>query len=297
MRREELFDILGQIDDRFIIPARRERRSIPWQHYVGVAAALCVIVTGVWVLVHMGSSGITLLPGKPTDPTSATTAPSDPTDESTEPTTPTETDPTGSTEPTLPVFDIDAWKQYSNQPETYRVIRGYDPQSSYDYPGKGFDRSQMVEGGWYILDDGQIIPMAVQFSVWHVSSEYLYYVLPDQPRTVYRSDLHMEEITVIYESEYGDIGYIQFSGFDANGQLVLLEGGNRIVFYDISTGDIEVALEAGNIKWVVSYSPVDYCQDWASKVYNPIIYWVGSVNEESISEYVYYLETKTNQKQ
>ena len=107
----------------------------------------------------------------------------------------------------------------------------------------------------------------------------------------------MEETTVIYESEYGDIGYIQFSGFDANGQLVLMEGGNRIVFYDIPTGEIEVVVEASNIKRVISYSPVDFYQDWASKVYNPIINWVGSVDEESISVYVYYLETRTNQKQ
>ena len=228
-------------------------------------------------------------------PTDDTTVPTVQTQPPTQTDSPKITEP--STEPTMPGYDIDAWKKYSYQPETYRVIREYDPEAEYDYPGKGFDRSQMVEGNWYILDDGVVIPMDVQFSLWHVSSEHLYYTLPGEPRTVYRSDLHMEETTVIYESEYGDIGYIQFSGFDANGQLVLMEGGNRIVFYDIPTGEIEVVVEASNIKRVISYSPVDFYQDWASKVYNPIINWVGSVDEESISVYVYYLETRTNQKQ
>ena len=128
MRREELFEILGQIDDRFIIPARRERKVIHWNHYVGVAAALCVIVGGVWFLLHMEGSGIGLRPGMPTDPTVVTTAPTDPTDESTQPTTettaPTETEPTESTDPSTEpppsTFDIDTWKQYSHQPETYR---------------------------------------------------------------------------------------------------------------------------------------------------------------------------------
>ena len=304
MRREELFEILGQIDDRFIIPARRERKVIHWNHYVGVAAALCVIVGGVWFLLHMEGSGIGLRPGMPTDPTVVTTAPTDPTDESTQPTTettaPTETEPTESTDPSTEpppsTFDIDTWKQYSHQPETYRVIQGYDPQSSYDYPGKSFDRSQMVEGHWYILDDGVIIPMAVQLSVWHVSSEHLYYTLPDQPRTIYRSDLHMEESSVIYQSEYGDIGYIQYSGFDANGQLVLLEGGNRIVFYDIATEELEVVLEASEITWVFYYSPVDTYHDWTSQIYSPTIMWKGSINGGDHSEYIYYLKQGTNQK-
>ena len=149
----------------------------------------------------------------------------------------------------------------------------------------------MVAGHWYILDDGEIIPMAVQFSLWYVSSEHIYYTLPNQPRTVYRSNLHMEETRVVYESEYGDVGYIQYSGFDSNGQLVLLEGGNRIVFYDIATEDVEVVLEANKISWF-SYSPVDHLEDRKSDIYNPIINWHGSLTGEGFADYVHYLETE-----
>ena len=223
------------------------------------------------------------------------TKPSEHTDESTVPSTvPKETAPT---EQASSIVDIDAWKQYSHQPETYRLIRGYDPESSYDYPGKGFDRSQMVKDRWYILDDGEIIPMAVQFSVWHVSSEHLYYTLLDQPRTVYRSNLHMEETTVIYQSEYGDIGFIQFSGFDANGQLVLLEGKDHIIFYDIPTGSVELALEASEITWVYAYTPTDVLHEgWESQTYNPTIQWRGSMDGIIYSDYCYYLENGINEK-
>ena len=275
MRREELFGILGQIDDRFIIPARRERRSIPWQNYVGVAAALCVIVTGVWVLVHMGSSGRTLLPGKPTDPTSATTAPSDPTDESTEPTTPTETDPTGSTEPTqdeeLQQY-IEDWENYCSIPLTFMIIPGYDPDPhvTYEYAGKDFDESGMIAGNYYAVDDGEVYYLTDEhLRLEKVTAEHIYYVMSSDPSAVYRCTLHGEEHTLIYRSDFGSINQVYYSGIDSNGQLILLEEGEyrRAITYDISTKTTEVLLE--RVKGGIFYRP--HSLDYTAENKGPVL--------------------------
>ena len=284
MRREEFFDILGQIDDRFIIPARRERRVIPWQNYVGVAAALCVLVTGLWILIYMGSTGNSLLPAKPTDPTQVTTAPSDPTEESTESTAPTETEPV---EPELTP------EQYGMSPKQYYPFRfdGGAPSFRYD-----IDTSQCKVGLLYVYDtvDNQVLQISdkvlVEEDCFFATQDHLYYRLEEDPSAIIRSDYFGENQTVIYRSDYGRIDGAHYYGTNLEGKIITRENSNRVCMYDIANKTVIVLLERYNIISAL------YSEDSAyfiaeEKYEGPLIFWVGQTDANgAVDEYLYCID-------
>lgn len=281
MRREEFFDILGQIDDRFIIPARRERRVIPWQNYVGVAAALCVMVTGLWLLIHMGSTGIGLLPGKPTDPTHITIAPSDPTEESTEPTNPTET--------IFPEPELapDAYASFRRQCYPFR-FDGDRPTALYD-----IDTSQCKVGLLYVYDTVQkqvhqiTDQELVEGDCFFSTLDHLYYRLQADPSAIIRSDYSGENQTVIYRSNYGRIDGADYYGTNPEGKIITRENNNRVCMYDIATETATVLMERYHIASAL-YSEDSVYFIGEKRYEGPMIFWSGQIDANSaVDEYLY----------
>ena len=209
----------------------------------------------------------------------------------TEPTTPPTTQPTTppTTQPTSPTtihdtFD-EAWKAYSYTPLTYLLIPGYDPTEDYEYHGEDFDRSDLVVGYYYGVDDGDVYLIADQpLLAEDVTSEHVYYVLSGEPTKLYRCSLHGENHTLVYESDHGNISYVQYSGVDANGELFICENKDRIISYDLPSGTTDVVMTAHEIQWVYFYMPV------SREDKGPYIEWKGSLDGENYYDDIrYYL--------
>lgn len=176
----------------------------------------------------------------------------EPTDTSAVTTTPVETsvppETTMSTEPTEDLLAAyNEWHDYmwSSEWENYLVFR-YSGELP-DRPGPAIDASSLKLNCLYAVDFNtaevhQITEEACY--IYEYSSEYIYYTLESEPTKVYRADHLGENKLLAYESEYGNVNEIQYYGTDANGQLILCEDHNRIISYDIPTGEIEVLVEA-----------------------------------------------------
>ncbi len=233
-----------------------------------------------------------------TQPVAISPGPQISTQPATEPTTPPTTQPTTAptTQPTTPTesVDFEAWKAYSYTPLTYILIPGYDPTQSYEYHGEDFDESGLVVGHYYGVDNGDVYPIADQpLLAEDVTSEHVYYVLSSEPTKLYRCSLHGENHTLVYESGHGDISYVQYSGVDANGELFICENKDRIISYDLPTGETDVVMTAHEIQWVYFYRPVAY--ETATEDKGPFIEWKGSLDGEKYYMYnTYYLLLDTH---
>ena len=102
--------------------------------------------------------------------------------------------------------------------------------------------------------------------------------------TVYRTDLHGKDHTVVYETSAGRIFGIDFAGVDANGDLFVgiydEAGRHRIDMYNIGNGTTQTLIEAARITYftyvLMAYDPYT----------GPIIRWNGSL-EDSDNSYDY----------
>lgn len=140
---------------------------------------------------------------------------------------------------------IQKWEVYCQKPFAY-IMFNYDPSQEYDYPGKAFDRSFMEEGHSYAVDDGDVYDISDQYIIAQdITSEHIYYVLSDDPCTVYRCTLHGENHVLLYRSEFGSISSVQYSGTDSSGQLFLSEVNEtyRFTRYDIPSGSLQLLKE------------------------------------------------------
>ncbi len=256
------------------------------------------------LILTLAACHLAVAPGNGTSPATQPVAirpgPQISTRPATEPTTPPTTQPTtpSTTPPTSPptIYDYldEAWKAYSYTPLTYILIPGYDPTQSYEYHGEDFDESGLVVGHCYGVDNGDVYPIADQpLLAEDVTSEHVYYVLSSEPTKLYRCSLHGENHTLVYESGHGDISYVQYSGVDANGELFICENKDRIISYDLPTGETDVVMTAHEIQWVYGYMPVPLGSEIDDK--GPYFDWKGSMDGEKYYMYNrYYMLLDTN---
>lgn len=179
------------------------------------------------------------------------------------------------------------WKMYCSKPDSYIVFQ-YDPDAEYDYPGKSFDRSQMFKDSFYAVADGEPYLIADQpVSCWDVTSEHIYYVLYNDPLKVYRSDLDGNEQIVVYQSDFDHVTDLEYSGIDANGDLILALNNNYIVKYNILSMDMDMLFEAHMILYF-AYLPNSL--SFTEKNEGPVIFWHGHIDKNSEYEgHLYFL--------
>ena len=210
----------------------------------------------------------------PTEPVSDTTPPTTATESTAAPTEPM---------PTADPQEVEAYQQYSSAPFTYKVCC-YKPTAEYDYPGKAFDRTNMVTDYFYGIDDGDVYLISDQPVLrWDITKEHVYYVTSTEPTKVYRTNLHGQEKTVVYSTENGSVTWVEFSGKDANGKLIIAEDQRRIVEYVLSSRTTKVLLEAYHIPYF-TYSPYPEILGGDNSK-GPAIWWRGRLNENDQEDF------------
>ena len=212
-----------------------------------------------------------------------TTAPTQATRSTAAPTTAPATAPTQPAE----LVNYEEYTKYNTTPKTCYVLRYEDDKSGgdYIYPGKAFSTAGMKDGALYIVHDGEVYLITEQYVTERFkTSEHIYYVLRDDAKKVWRTDLYGKDPVVVYESEYGDVTYLQYFGINAQGKLIIAENRNRIVMYDLQAKATEVLIEA----YIISqfyYSPNGESFSYSE----PMIFWKGKLTEsDSEIEYTYY---------
>lgn len=154
------------------------------------------------------------------------------------------------------------------------------------YDGKPYSLEGLEENWLYAIDDGVIYPVSDGSVLeWTVdkASGYLYFVLENDARRVYRTDLHGQNRTLIYESQYGDITFLAYKGNPD--WLALIEDGKRCCFYNMKTKILTVLLTPYHAEQFHYYTDKQY------------IHWSGQLheNEPDVSSmwntYQYYLQT------
>ena len=239
-------------------------------------------------------------PTKPVgDPPSSSSATEDTTEQTTE----------GSTEEVVqepPYYEN--WDAYLYDNSVYPII--YNAETEYDRLGAYIDKETMVSGYFYSINvDTEDIYLITEKAVvvYMQTSEHIYYVLEEEPRKVYRTDETGADLTVVYESTYGDVTYIDYYGTDASGILLAAEDNKRIVSYDIPTGAVTVLMEAYYIESFY-YTPYSVVHDnvykyICSKELGPTIFWSGKARENDPDKpdgdptpyaYYYFVSTETH---
>ena len=287
---------------------------------IGTAAAVVfligVIGGAAWLMTGNGgpNSGVdpteqTNLPTETTRPVE-TTEPTQtlPPTESTAPTTEATTEPT--TEPTEPDNSLlqayDAWMAYMKGDMTCWPIRYEGDELPANPVFDGLRDDQLQEGCFYLIfseDDTYIRHILIseeQADVFVNTSEHVYFTLEDAYPRVYRTDLEGKDKTVIYESEANRIGFMRYYGTDANGVLLICEqdfGMDRIVSFDLATGEKKVLMEAWEIEQFY-FTPTSLMEDnvvvhISNSELGATIYWKGKLNasdpENPIGDTYYYI--------
>lgn len=192
--------------------------------------------------------------------------------------------------------EITTWEAYLETSEYWRVFR-YTGELA-EHPGEvTIDTSAMDIDLVYFVDfeTGKIVQItdSPALTIPFATSEHIYYVLESEPTKVWRCDYAGENRTVVYESEYGSVTHLQFYGSDAGGKLILCEDRNRIVSYDMTTGELYVLMVAYRINQFY-YSPsslndFDFVYQLYEDELGPLIFWTGALNEGDADRSYYYL--------
>lgn len=305
-------NVMGALPVTEMTVKKRTRLPEPVVRFLATAASVALLLGACWggyayfralydgPLFHGSHSTLTDpfgTTGKPTNPTE-TQKPTDP-PKPTE-TTPPTTDPL----PTDPVYDM-MWKEYNKHPDTYTVFR-FSGDHEILYPGKAYDTSNMIEGAFYAVDDGDVYLITEEYVInWFVTSEHIYYIKKDDAAKVYRTDHCGGNLTVIFESENGSINCLQYFGTNSNGkllmtedqdQLITSESKEQIIMYDIRTGETEVLMEVHEIGQF-HYYPYSVLFDRvveqiSEEDLGPTIYWKGYIADNDVNgTYYYFVET------
>lgn len=250
---------------------------------------------------------VTQQPG--TNAPDETTVPDDTTlpDDTTVPddtTAPPETPAPVETIPFTETEEYIGWKAYMKTSDYWRVFTFSGKLG--DYPGElTIDTSAMEEDLLYFIDfeTGKIVQITDSPVLTSpvCTSEHIYYVLESQPTKVWRCDYDGDNHTIVYESDYGAVTYLRYYGTDANGKLILCEEQNRIISYDLATGNLELLMEAFFIEQFF-YSPTSLSWDYLIKNVSkgdmgPTIFWTGVLHEDDPKkpyDYSYYFIIQTN---
>ena len=154
------------------------------------------------------------------------------------------------------------------------------------YEGQPYNTEGMQVGHVYIVEDGvnyDISGVPVSEDTADFTNGYVYFVREDDLKKVWRTDLRGQNLTLVYESQHGDITFLM----QAAGRLGIIEDGKRAVYYEPATQKRTVLLEAYEIE-LFSYEPAFVK-----------MYWRGRLNESDQpgllgdDAYYYYFITDT----
>ena len=154
------------------------------------------------------------------------------------------------------------------------------------YDGNPYTTEGMVMDFLYAIDDGVTYPISGgTVSSWakDLVNGYVYFVREDAPQKIWRTDLHGQNATVFYQSQYGDITFLSC----ANGWLSIAENYNRASLFDTKTGKLTVLLKAYKI------------EQFSYDAKHLRVFWRGKLNKSDSSgdwysgdnSYYYYLKT------
>ena len=174
---------------------------------------------------------------------------------------------------------------YHNRPDSEVMDFGYN--------GKPYTLKDLAENGLYAVDDGQVYTISNQTVSeweWDQFNDYLYFVRQSDPRKIWRTDLHGQNPTVIYESQYGDINFLSYyRDQDSHDWLLLVENSNRYAFFDMTAKKMTIMPQ------------VYYMEQFSYDAGQMRIFWKGQLNkndpEMPLGGYTYYYYPKTNQYQ
>lgn len=276
------------------------------KHIAFILALMMLILTACGQTEHSGSTSM---------PTAQTTLPATQTVETTQPQTmlPT-TQQTETTEPTIasttaPTEPDSALLEEFNASWAY--INGGEVCMGWKFTGEPHhnpvfdvvDLTKLVPGHFYLFffeDDEYVRHELIsdkQAGAYSVTSEHVYFTLADELTKVYRTDLSGNDMTLLFESDY-PIYSIQYYGTDSKGMLIMAERrpeGDRILSFDIATGETRLLMEAykiGQFFYYGSSLAADSVVKHISKEeLGPVIYWKGRLNEndpEVAMEYTFY---------
>lgn len=192
-----------------------------------------------------------------------------------------------------PALHLPTEEQYSvthNVSGTYFLLhyRADSEINDFGYEGKPYTTAGMEENCLYAIDDGVTVPISgAPVSAWARDWENscVYFVKEKEARKIWRTDLHGQNPTVVYESQYGDITFLSCTG----GWLSIIENDNRAALFDTNTGKLTVLLNAYRIEQF-SYDAKEMR-----------VFWEGKLNESDpekpgdwyIGDYRYYYYLKT----
>lgn len=172
---------------------------------------------------------------------------------------------------------------YHNRPNSEVIDFGYN--------GKPYTLKNLAENGLYAVDDGAVYTIsgeAVSEWEWDKFNDSIYFVRHSDPRKIWRTDLHGQNPTVVYESQYGDITFLSYYR-DTHDWLLLIENSNRCAFFDMTAKKMTIL-------------PQVHCvEQFSYDASETRIFWKGQLNksdpEMPPGGYTYYYYPKTNQYQ
>ena len=172
---------------------------------------------------------------------------------------------------------------YHNRPNSEVMDFGYN--------GKPYTLKDLAENGLYAVDDGAVYTIsnqAVSEWEWDQFNDYIYFVRQSDPRKIWRTDLHGQNPTMVYESQYGDINFLSYYR-DSHDWLLLIENSNRCAFFDMTAKKMTIMPQ------------VYYMEQFSYDAGQMRIFWKGQLNkndpEMPLGGYTYYYYPKTNQYQ
>lgn len=161
--------------------------------------------------------------------------------------------------------------EYNHYYKMFRYQAGKNVSDYNDnYYGKRFTTDGMQDGRLYAVDDGEIYTITEQEVPFHgydhdFINNYIYFVLKDDARKVWRTDHYGNELTLIYESQHGDISWVRCHPLGFPGRLLILENDNRGIFYNLTTQKVTVLLEAYYIEQL-SYDIAEQRVNWKGQL-------------------------------
>lgn len=168
------------------------------------------------------------------------------------------------------------------------IYNGSNPSISLDP-----DLSDCVIGALYYLDyeTAEVYLICGDTVITRSATDtHVYYVKAEEPTKIYATPkTDFSQHTVIYESAFGDIGKYLYPGtMQFSEALQFVEGGQRFVWLDLTTGEAEVLME----QYYIMHASIDEHGSVAHwREYN-IVYFVGKQNEDDeLTEYLYYRDT------
>lgn len=204
---------------------------------------------------HHGGPSLGTNPPTPGITTQPTTRPSQP---------PT-TEPVETTPPTEPPIDVSEYETYLKSPDLILVCDyNGDPDDIPDRPGLIANRDELEVGCTYIYNfetEYAYLLTRSPLVYQQLTSEHVYYILADEPGTVWRTDFCGEETVAIYRSDDQNLTSLYFYGKDTSGQLMVCDNYQKVFSVDPASRECTLLMEAYQIL-SFSYSQSSCAANW-----------------------------------